>query len=483
MNTRAVFHLVSYLVMVVSLAMAASAAVSLGMGDGSWVASQLLRSAGMSLLLGGLLNRLTRGPVNLSRKDGFAIVTFGWLTVGLVGALPYLMTGAIPHPVDAVFETISGFTTTGSTILNDIEVLPRGVIFWRSLTQWLGGMGVLLLCVAILPFLGVGGMQIYRAEMPGPSKERLTPRIGDTAKLLYGVYLLLTVAEIVCLTLAGMTLYDAVNHTFCTLSGGGFSPYNASIAHYTSSTIHWIIIVFMLLGGINFALHFRVLRGDWRAYSRSEELKAYLMVVVVAVGLIFWNLWSHGLGESAALRLRDASFQVATLISTTGFATADYDQWPLFTKTIMFLLLFSGGCAGSTSGAIKIMRTQVVVKEVSRQLFLFMQPQRVMKVKLQGQTVDRPVVASIMAFFTCYFGVFVLATLCLSLMTPNLVTAASAVAACLGNVGPGFDAVGPVQNFTSIPYAGKGVLMMCMLLGRLELFTVLVLFAPSFWKK
>jgi len=484
MNARSVFHLVSYLVLFISLAMGACAGVSALYGDGAEVVAQLVRSAGIGVLVGALMHVLTRGPVDLSRKDGFAIVSFGWLAVGLVGAVPYVLTGAIPSPVDAVFETVSGFTTTGSTILTDIEVLPRGVIFWRSLTQWLGGMGVLLLCVAILPFLGVGGMQIYRAEMPGPSKDRLTPRIGNTAKLLYGVYVLLTAAEILLLKLAGMSWFDAVNHTFCTLSGGGFSPYNDSIAHFHSSAIHWIIIFFMCLGGVNFALHYRFfMRGEWRAYGKSEEVRIYLGVILVAVTMVFWNLTLYGIGESGSERLRDSFFQVVTVISTTGFATADYDQWPLFSKTMLFLLLFSGGCAGSTSGAIKIMRSQVVIKEIKRQVSLFLQPQRVLQVKMGGKPVPSSTVAAISAFFLCYFAVFLVATLVLSLMLPDLTTAASAVAACIGNVGPGFAAVGPVQNFAEIPSTAKMLLAFCMLLGRLELFTVLVLFAPGFWKK
>ncbi len=482
MNTRSVFHLVSYLVIFISLAMGLSTLVSWAYGDGTDVILQMLRASGISLLLGTLLNLLTRGEVQLSRKDGFAIVSFGWFIVGLVGAFPYVLTGAIPHPVDAVFETISGFTTTGSTILTDIEVLPRGILFWRSLTQWLGGMGVLLLCVAILPFLGVGGMQIYRAEMPGPSKDRLTPRIGTTAKLLYGVYVLLTVLQIILLMLAGLSFYDAVNHTFCTVSTGGFSPYNKSIAAYESSWVHVIIIVFMILAGVNFSLHYRLLHGKWNSYWKSSETRVYLLIVFGAAAWITFDLQLAS-GGSLWIHFRDALFQVSAILTTTGFATADYDMWPLLSKALIFILLFSGGCAGSTAGGIKVMRSVVLAKEVFRQLKLFQQPQAILKVRLDRMPVSPQIVSGITAFTFCYLLLIAVFTLCMTPYLPDFASAASAAISCLSNVGPGFAAVGPTQNYAEIAPFGKLILSFCMLLGRLELFTVLVLFTPSFWKK
>jgi trk system potassium uptake protein TrkH len=483
MNSRAVFHLISYLVMFISLAMAASAGVSWAYGDAAEVSLQLLRSAGISFLLGAGLNRLTPGKVALTRKDGFAIVSFGWLTVGVIGAIPYWLTGAIPHPVDAVFETISGFTTTGATILTDIEALPRGVIFWRSLTQWLGGMGVLLLCVAILPFLGVGGMQIYRAEMPGPSKDRLTPRIGTTAKLLYGVYLLLTVLETALLMAVGMTFFDAINHTFCTMSTGGFSPYNQSLAAFDSSAVHYIVIVFMVLAGINFALHFRFLtKRDLSVYSRSSETRMYLLLILVFTGLITFDLYRHQFMD-LPIAFRDALFQVVSILTTTGFATADYDVWPLLSVTLIFALLFSGGCAGSTAGGLKVMRGLVLLKEIFRNIQLFMLPQAVVKVRLDRHPVPPSIVSGITAFTFCYLLLIGLFTLCMTFYFPDLASAGSAAVSCLSNVGPGFAEIGPTRNYAAIADGGKLLLSFCMLLGRLELFTVLVLFTPSFWKK
>jgi trk system potassium uptake protein TrkH len=468
--------------MFISLAIGLSTVMSWAYGDSGFVIRQMLYSAAITFLLGSLLNVLTRGEVRFSRKDGFAIVTFGWLAVGVVGALPYVLTGAIPHPVDALFETISGFTTTGSTILADIEVLPRGIIFWRSFTQWLGGMGVLLLCVAILPFLGVGGMQIYRAEMPGPSKDRLTPRIGTTAKLLYGVYLVLTVAQILCLMLADMSFYDAINHTFCTVSTGGFSPYNRSIAAFDSSWVHSIIIVFMILAGVNFSLHFRFLKKDWKAYGSSSEVRFYLLITFGAALMICFDLISRD-HSSFGIAFRDSLFQVSSILTTTGFATADYDVWPLLSKTLIFFLLFSGGCAGSTAGGIKVMRSVVLLKEVFRQVKLFMQPQAVLKVRLDKRPVAATVVSGITAFVFCYVLLIALFTLIMTYYLPDLASASSAAISCLSNVGPGFSALGPTRNYSEIAASGKLILAFCMLLGRLELFTVLVLFTPSFWKK
>jgi trk system potassium uptake protein TrkH len=482
MNPRSVFHLISYLIYMIAGAIGLSALVGLVYGDPREIVLRMFASSLLAGTLGGALGFFTRGPVDLSRKDGFAIVTLGWLVVAHIGAIPYLLTGAIPHPVDAFFETISGFTTTGSTILNDIEALPRGVIFWRSLTQWLGGMGVLLLCVAILPFLGVGGMQLYRAEMPGPSKDRLTPRIANTAKLLYGVYVLITLIETLALMAAGMTFYNAINHALCTMSTGGFSPHNDSIAHYQSPAIHLIISFFMLLGGINFALHFRALRGDFKAYWRSTEVKLYLGIIIFATVLITADLMAHmrnSLGESALA----AFFQVISILTTTGFATEDFDLWPLFSRTLLFILLFSGGCAGSTAGGIKILRTLVVFKECARQVRLFMQPQAVLKVRMDGQSVNPAIVSSIVSFYICYFFLFGFFTLVISLFSEDLLTAGSAVIACISNVGPGFAMVGATENFAHFSEIPKILLSFCMLLGRLELFTVLVMFSPSFWKR
>lgn len=483
MNVRAVFHLISFMIVFVSLAMGLAVLVSLLYGDDKKVVLELLASMGISLTIGAALWAGTRGKMDLSRKDGFGIVTLGWLMVGLVGSLPFLLSHVIENPIDAIFETVSGFTTTGCSVLNEIDSLPKGILFWRSLTQWLGGMGVLLLCVAILPFLGIGGMQIYRAEMPGPSKDRLTPRITNTAKLLYGVYVILTAVQTVLLRIAGMTWFDAINHSFCTLSTGGFSTHNASAGYWNDQPIIPLIItVFMILGGINFSLHYRALiQGKLGAYWNSLEFRFYMTVILVASALICADLIMAD-AEFGGATIQ-ALFQVVSIITTTGFATADYDAWPLFSKALIFVLMFSGGCAGSTSGGVKLMRSLVLIKESFRQVRLFMQPQAVIKVKLARQSIPESVVASIGAFVMCFVGLFAIFTLLMTLWMPDISSAASAVIACFGNVGPGFASVGPTQNFATVPEAGEILLTFAMILGRLELFTVLVLLMPGFWKR
>jgi trk system potassium uptake protein TrkH len=482
-NTRPVFHLISYMVMFVGAAILTAALAAKLMHDPEVVVYQLLESSGIVMLIGAILCFLTRGPIDLSRRDGFGIVTFGWLVVANVGAVPFLMTGVITHPIDAMFETMSGFTTTGASIFTQIDELPYGILYWRSLTQWLGGMGVLLLCVAILPFLGIGGMQIYRAEMPGPSKDRLTPRIANTAKLLYGVYVILTFVQTLLLKIAGMTWFDAINHAFCSLSTGGFSTHLAGPRIYNSPAIEIILIVFMLIGGINFAWHFRAMRGDFRAYTKSPELKFYLLVwlvfsLVMTADLLVNHTYTH-----VGMAFLDAFFQSTSIITTTGFATADYDVWPVLSKMLLFMLMFSGGCAGSTTGGIKIMRSLVVLKTAMREIRIFMQPQAVIKVKLGDQPVDHPIVAGITAFVLAFIMIFAIGTLAMTFFVDDATTAASAVIACLGNIGPGFGGVGPSMNFSEIPSAGKLILTLYMMLGRLELFTVLIIFVPAFWKK
>lgn len=482
MNTRVVFNLISYLLMVLSIAVAACWGVSIALDDPASVQQGLARAA-LSILLGGAaIHLLTRGEVQLSRRDGFGIVFFGWLMAGLFGCLPYLYCGTFLNPVDALFETISGFTTTGASAHPDPGILPAGILVWRSMTQWFGGMGVLVLCVAILPFLGVGGMQIYRAEMPGPSKDRLTPRIAGTAKLLWGVYLGMTVLETLLLKAAGMTWFDAVNHAFTTVSTGGFSTRTASIAAYDSVLIEGIITVFMLLAGINFSLHFRALRGRPVSYLRDPEFRFFACLWAGAVVFVTLNIWvsqNTALGES----IRAASFMVSSIMTTTGYGTADYDLWPEACRVLMIMLMISGGCAGSTAGGLKIVRLFVVFKKTLREIRLFMQPRAVVQVKLGRKALDVDTIFNISAFFIIFILIFVVGTLLMAFFTPDLDTAASSVAATLGNIGPGLGAVGPTQNFAFIPAPGKLLLILFMLLGRLELYTVLAILLPSFWKR
>ena len=450
-------------------------------GDGAW--SAFVLSALICALVGFVLFRFNKSSPDLSFREGFAVVTFGWAIFACFGALPYLLSGAIASPLDAVFETMSGFTTTGSTILTDIEALPKSLLFWRALTHWLGGMGIIVLSLAILPMLGVGGMQLFKAEVPGPTADRLKPRIQDTAKMLWGVYFLLTVAEVVLLMFGDMSFFDAVCHAFATLATGGFSTRNASVAAYDSAYIDGVITLFMILAGANFALHFQLLRGRAVDVLRNEELRVYLAIVGVATALLMLFNWNADIYHGFGANLRYSVFQVASIMTTTGFGTADFELWPVINQYLLVLLMFVGGCAGSTGGGMKVARILLLFKHAQSQLFRLIHPRAVRLVKLGNRPVDKEVLQSILGFFALYIGIFVFSSVLVAATGTDLVTSGTAVIACLSNIGPGLGNVGPVDNFALIPAFGKFVLIFCMLMGRLELFTVLVLFFPSFWRK
>jgi trk system potassium uptake protein TrkH len=481
-NPRPVFHLISVMLVVLGLAIALCAGIAKLYADPITTQVGLLISAAIVSLSGVIMFATTRGSVDLSRRDGFGIVALGWVVASLFGALPYLLTGVIADPVSAVFETMSGFTTTGASVLTDLEQLPRGVLFWRAMTHFFGGMGVLVLCVAILPFLGVGGMQIYRAEMPGPSKDRLTPRIATTAKLLWGVYILLCLSEAGLLRLGGMDWFDAFCHSFATLATGGFSTRTASVAAYNSVYIEVVIIVFMFLAGTNFALNYRALRGSPLCYFKDPEFRFYLGVWLTATAVVVANVYGR-IYPSFWKSVRVAFFTSTSIMTTTGFCTENFDLWPGASKVILILLMFVGGCAGSTGGGMKNIRVLVVLKKVLREIRLFMQPQAVMKVKIGRDPVSPDVVSHIAAFFIVFVLVFAIGTLIMSFFTPDLQTALSSVIATLGNIGPGLGGVGAVENYAAIPAVGKVLLTVFMLLGRLELYTVLIILLPRFWRK
>ncbi len=483
MNKRAVFHLVSYMTLVIGLAMMVCAGVSWLHAEPFAIQMSLLESGLIAVGCAGMVGVLTRGDINLSRRDGFGIVTFGWISATLFGSLPYILSGVIPHPVAAIFETMSGFTTTGASVLNRLEDIPRGIHFWRALTHWFGGMGVLVLCVAILPFLGVGGMQIYRAEMPGPSKDRLTPRITTTAKLLWGVYALLTIVETLLLRfVGGMNWFDALCHTFGTMATGGFSTRSASVGAYDSWVIDAIITVFMFMAGVNFSLHYYALTGKPQRYFRDPEFRFYFFLLSGATLFITFNVWLHGLAPLGR-SFRDAAFTSTSILTTTGFCTADFDIWPNASRLLLVALMFIGGCAGSTGGGMKVVRIFIMFKKMVREMKLFMRPSSVIQMKLGGKPVEQEIISHISAFFAIFVLIFGAGSFVMTFFTPNLETAATSVIATLGNIGPGLDAVGATQNYAAIPHAGLAFLTVLMLLGRLELYTVLILFLPSFWKR
>ncbi len=481
MNIRAVTHLIAFMVAVVSLAMLGGAAISFWYHETA-AANGLLASAVISLISAAFLWYFTRGKIDLGRRDGFGIATFGWLVVSAFGALPFLLSGVISDPVSAVFETMSGFTTTGASVLTDLEGLPKGILFWRAMTHFFGGMGVLVLCVAILPFLKVGGMQIYQAEVPGPTKDRLTPRISATAKLLWGAYVVFCGLETVLLMIGGMPLFDAWCHTCATMATGGFSPRTASVGAYDSLYFDVIIIVFMFLAGTNFALHLRLFRGKPLAYFRDAEFRFYFLFWLAACLILTFSVWGKTY-DSLADSMQAAFFQGTSILTTTGFVTEDFNRWPGAARILLVLLMFVGGCAGSTGGGVKNIRIITGIKALLREISVYMRPDAVITIRIGGKNVKDNTVWNICVFLLIFVILFAAGSLVMTAFTPDLGTAVSSVIACLGNIGPGLNAVGATENYAAIPNPGKILLIFFMLAGRLELYTVLVIFLPSFWRK
>ena len=420
---------------------------------------------------------------NLYARDGFAVVALAWLLMSVFGALPFVISGDIPHFVDAFFETVSGFTTTGASILTEIEPLHRGILFWRSFTHWVGGMGVLVFVMAILPMsAGDGhGMHLMRAEVPGPSVGKLVSRMGDTAKILYGIYLVMTVIEIILLLLGGMPLFDACIHAFGTAGTGGFSCRNLSVGAYDSAYFDVVIGVFMLLFGVNFNLYYFLLIKRFRDVFHSEELRAYLLIVGAAVAAIAADI-VHLYG-TVGRSLRYAFFQVASIITTTGFATADFNAWPEFSRAILVILMFIGACAGSTGGGIKVARVVILCKTSLGDMRKMLHPNAVTTVRFEGKPLTDRTIRSVHLFLTVYILIFTISVLLLSLDRFDLITTFTAVAACINNIGPGLEVVGPMGNYAQFSPAGKLLLSFNMLVGRLEIFPMLLLFAPSIWKR
>lgn len=458
-----------------------SSVVSLYYGQSDFFA--LIITTGICIVTGILL-RLAAGNAEkyINKREGYIIVSLVWVVFSLFGALPFVISGAIPSYTDAFFETISGFTTTGASILNDIEAMPKGLLFWRSLTQWLGGMGIIVLSIAILPMFGIGGMQLFIAEVPGPTPDKLHPRVKETAKRLWGIYILFTVAEIILLKIGGMNWFDAVNHSFTTMATGGYSTKQASIAHYDSPFIHYVIIVFMFLAGTNFTLSYFALHLKFGKVFKNEEFRYYLGFVVlftVAISIVLW----HYEGYNPEKSFRDSLFQVVSILTTTGFATVDYMQWMPFVVVMIFALMFFGGSAGSTGGSIKIVRVTLLLKNSYQELKRIIHPNAVIPVRINGKSVPAQIISNILAFVVFYMMISIISTIIISSLGYDVETSLGAVAATLGNIGPGIGMVGPAENYSHIPVFGKWFLSFLMLIGRLELFTVLVLFSPAFWKK
>lgn len=438
----------------------------------------------------------TRGHrKEVKQKEGYIIVTFGWIVMSISGMLPYIFSGAIPDITNAFFETISGYTTTGASIMDDIEAMPEGILFWRSLTHWIGGMGIIVLAIAILPLLGIGGMQLFAAEAPGPSADKLHPRITDTAKRLWLIYVGYTLAETALLQLAGMSFFDAINHALATLSTGGFSTKNASVAYWNDQPlIQYIIIFFMFLAGTNFVLSYFAFKGKIQKVIRDEEFKFYLLFVVLATFLAGLVIYFRaditevtpgypmvlGKAESA---FRHALFQVVAVVTTTGFVSADFTQWTPFLTIFFFGLFFVGGSAGSTSGGVKVMRHLLIIKNGLLEFKRTLHANAVIPVRYNNKTVKEKIVYNIIGFFVLYMLLFIIGALVLGFLGLDFESAVGGAASSLGNVGPALGSLNPVSNFNSLPTLAKWWCGFLMLAGRLELFTVLILLTPYFWKR
>lgn len=414
-------------------------------------------------------------------REGFAIVTFGWLLVSLYGCLPYLLSGVCSGFPEAFFETVSGFTTTGASIFTNVESLPRGILFWRSLTHWLGGMGIIVFLVALLSHLGVGANRIFRAEVPGVVTSKIMPRISETAKILWVTYLLMTIMEVALLWFFGMPFFDALCHTFGTLATGGFSIKNKSIGAYDQASIQWVITIFTFFSGANFALYYQALRGrSLKAFWRNEEFRFYSVIVLVVTAIIAFNTRSFFGGTEELIRT--AAFQVVSIITTTGYATSDFNLWPYMSQAILVMLMFVGGCSGSTSGSIKVGRILILMKQAVLEIRKLIHPRAVFSLKIGGKNISNDLVSNVMQFFFLYVTIFSVSGIAMTAMGLDLKSAFTSVAATIGNVGPGLGIVGPAGNYSTIAGQGKILLSFLMLLGRLEIYTVFVMFSPSFWE-
>ncbi|MDC0335547.1 TrkH family potassium uptake protein [Pseudodesulfovibrio sp.] len=485
MRWQYVLHIIGALVACIGLTMVFPLAWGFYYNDGT--ATPLALSMAITIASGALMYFVFRDPEAsqsaMTHREGMAIVALGWFAAGIFGGLPFYLGGTFETVVDCVFESLSGFSTTGSSVLTDIEAVPRGILFWRSLTHWLGGMGIIVLSLAILPFLGVGGMQLYKAEVPGPVPDKLKPRIKDTAMTLWKVYVMFSLAETILLMFGGMDLFDALCHSFGTMATGGFSTQNTSVAGYDSAYIDYVITVFMLIAGINFTLHYLLLKWQPKVMIKDPEFRVFAVMVLVFTAVITAAVYLGGNYDSVADSVRYTSFQVAAILTTTGFATADYELWPGITQAILLFCMFVGGCAGSTGGGMKVMRIMLLCKHSYKELFRLIHPRSVNRVKMGKTVVQDDVISGVWGFFILWLGLFVLAAFIVAGTGVDVVTSFAAALACIGNIGPGIGGVGPTDNFAWLPDTAKWVLTFCMVLGRLEIYTVIILFVPEFWRK
>ena len=479
MNTKMTFYIIGKMLGVEAVILLIPAGVAFLYGERSGCTFLIVSFVLEMIYL--LIGRKQPKDRIIYAKEGLVIVGSAWILWSLFGAIPFFISGSIPNYLDAFFETVSGFTTTGSTILVDIEALPKGMAFWRSLTHWIGGMGVLVFVMVITTLDDENSMHLMRAEVPGPEADKLVPRARSTAKILYAMYFVLTAAEVIFLILGGMSFYDALLHSFSTAGTGGFSNRNASIAYYDSAYIDGVITVFMILFGINFNLYYFLLLRNWKEVFKNEELRVYLGIIAGAVAVISVNIL-HTYGNILHA-FRYASFQVGSIITTTGFCTADYNQWPELSKTILLFLMVVGACAGSTGGGIKISRFLILLKSIRQEVMKMLHPKAVTIVRTNGKKVGMDTMRSVYIYFICYIFILMGSVLIVSINNFDFATSFSAVLTTLNNVGPGISLVGPVENFSMFSWLSKLVFCMDMLVGRLEIFPYLLLLSPSLWRR
>jgi trk system potassium uptake protein TrkH len=488
MNLKTILNILSALLTIMGLTMLFPAFVSWLYNESDMISC--LQSAGLTILISLPIWFITRKSRKLRNRDGFIIVTFSWIITALAGSLPFYMTGTIPNFTDAFFESMSGVTTTGASIignqqtlphlLNGIESLSHGILFWRSFLQWIGGMGIILFTIAILPLLGVGGVQLFKAEVPGPVADKIRPRVRETAKLLWIVYLGITVLETLLLGIAGMGWFDAICHAFTTMPTGGFSTKNASIEAYNSGAIEYIIIIFMIIAGTNFSLHFRALSGNLNSHITDKEFKVYFSLILYVTAIIFLRLALHG--ELSEENFRASLFQTVSLVTTTGFSSADYELWPYFAQCVLLCLMFIGAMGGSTGGGMKIIRVFVLFKYMALATQRMLHTKAIIPIRIGNRFISEDVISNTLGFFLFYVSIFIFTTVALTLMNVNLESAIGAAASAIGNIGPGLADFGPTDNYALLPDFGKWLLTFCMLLGRLEIFTIIVIFSRVFWK-
>ncbi|SNR72032.1 trk system potassium uptake protein TrkH [Maribacter sedimenticola] len=493
LNLRIIFHLMGLLLLCNGGFMLLAAVISGFYKDGATLSITLASIT--TMFVGVFAMYYTRGhKKEVKQKEGYIIVTFGWIVMSISGMLPYLFSGAIPDITNAFFETVSGYTTTGASIMDDIEAMPEGILFWRSLTHWIGGMGIIVLAIAILPLLGIGGMQLFSAEAPGPSGDKLHPRITDTAKRLWLIYFGYTIAETILLQVAGMSFFDAINHAMATLSTGGFSTKNASLAHWNDQPlIQYIVIFFMFLAGSNFVLSYFAFKGRFQKVFKDEEFRYYagfVLVFTLIVAVVIYykaNITDMTPGYPMVLgnaesAFRHALFQIVSVITTTGFVSADFTQWTPFLTVFFFGLFFLGGSAGSTAGGIKVMRHLLIIKNGVLEFKRTLHTNAIIPVRYNNKTVKEKIVYNIIGFFVLYMLLFIIGALVLGFIGLDFESAIGGSASSLGNVGPALGSLNPVSNFNGLPVLAKWWCGFLMLAGRLELFTVLILLTPYFWK-